>query len=552
MKKGIFLILMLLGGLVLYIVHAQSISVRAGYITKATLYAQASTWRWGGVIGFLASGSCPTTRDSVSPPIHAVGGFIREVSLSYLDCKDGKHYIAAFPLIGISSDYKINASLIKNVTLQDLEEFGLFNETNYPIFHPHYYEKSDNPKTTFCCENETLLINGKPFTAFKIILKEDVPLYLLKYEYNSTFSVPLFLAKLSDYTCYNSTPCNFELMFPDGKHHYNLYILPKYPVYEIKVWIDGEETMEFEKTALPYNLTVKVIDAFTKIPVPNVEVMVFEENGNNIFVPKTLSGKISRGMSYATTNANGIAEFIIAPTKYTDVEEVYSIGVGLYSDSLEIQKRINLTVSEWRSIPREKKRISNPSLSDNAKASVNNMNQIINYLYKWCNEYKKAWQYEIEFYTNGSYRIKNLTDGQYYSSAILKTGAPNVLTIKILNPDGTSSSSAYAIIEEKDGYLVFNPTLNPSAVSPSKHVHKGFKFYNNEKIIITPTSYKGFTSTTVKLKLYSSSGSLLGEIEFGVDDTLSFDGGSAYSDDALKTMVNAINQVIYSLYYALN
>lgn len=543
-KPPVVISLLLLSLIAVFISsEAEGILTSSGHTYYAIVKGNQFTSRWEGLMGSLTGVSGEESAEPVGVITMNSPGSVIFTLLDGRNFLDGSHYLMAF-----SENVTFNLTKLENITESDLEENGIFNATNFPIFHPNYYENSDNPKNTFCCSNVTIFIGGQPFTAFGVQLYQNVSFYLLKYKLNSTTTLPIFFTPLEKYECYNGTTCNFEMILPVDKTYY-LYIITKEIPIKFDVWIDGVKTTHFSKTALAYNVTLRATELYTGFPASNETVAIMEENGNNIFIPKPLSGLIGRGVSLAKTDSDGYAEFIIAPTEYPTSSE-YSISVGVRSKG-EILKKANLTVDDSGSIEKQSKYpTQSTSLLDNIKVAINSMNPIINSLYKWANVQKKAWKYEITFYTDGTYTIKNMTDGLYYSSATLKTGAPNYLRIYIKEPGG-GSSYAYGKLSESGGYLLFNPTLNASEITPKTRVDELFEIKDGDEVIITPTSY-GDAHSTVYIKFYDVVGHELGNITFNIDRNLNYNGGSYFEDDALKTQINSMNAVGYNLYWSLN
>ena len=520
------------------------IGTLAGHIYFARVDGEQQTGRWAGIVG-------------------TTSGYLEEspYSFGYIPIDSATIYTATFPgsnfpkdkyyYVATIENITFNLTRVENVTISDLEEFGIFNQSNFPVFHPDYYVYSDNPKNTFCCYKEDILVGGEWFSAFVITLKQDTKYYLLKYKLNDTTEIPLFLVYYSDYTGYDGNSYNFQFMLPIGKTYY-FYMISKEPAYKLTVWIDGQQTTSFSQTALTYNLTVRVTDLYTGFPVENVSVIAFEENGNNIFIPKRLSGLISRGYSIARPDSNGVVQFIVAPTEYPTIND-YSIGVGIYSPSTEeIVRRINLTVVNSLSIERIKKTFSPSNLLDNTKVAVNAMNQIISSLYKWANEEQRAYVYQLVYNVDtGSYYFLNLSDYKTYPNVTVKTGAPNVFTVRLEDHLG-NSVNGYALVREKDGYLLFGPTYNPPEISNKTNYHELFYIPTDTQFIITPTSY-GDANSEITINILDTGKRKIGSVSLQIDKSLEpRTGGIPFQDDAMKVVINAMNSVGYSLYYSLN
>ncbi|GEM_PF-3292642 len=549
MKRLYFHAIILSFVILVGITIAQQIIVKAGYITNADLFAEINTAKWGGIIGYSTS----IPKESNAPVMHVsiLANTIDLISIAGTQPNDGKHYFAALPQIDgvIDANYTINVLQIENITAADLEENGLFNATNFPVFHPSYYSWSDNPKNTFCCKNTTIIIYGKPFLAYVVRLEKDIKYYLLKYRINSTFAVPLFVVNISTYTCYNSSTCNFEMMLPAGKT-YNIYLLPLEPAYEITTYIDGVKTTSIPKTARAYNLTVFVKDIYNNYaPVPNATVAVFEDNGNNIFFPLSPLNTISRAITYGKTDENGRIEFVIAPTAtQTEAESGnYRIGVGLLIGD-KIVRVTYLTLVD-PVLSEGKKYLSSPTLFDNSKATVVSMIQIEDSVYYWAKQ-GKAIKYTVTVYTNGSYVIYNASDPipTPYTSATLKTGAVNLITV--IYTDGVTQLPGYVIPEEREGYLIFDPTQNPPVIGYRNHTHLIEKIPTGNSFVIVPTKY-GEADSKVEIKVYDSAENLKAVIPFTIDKDTSIPSSAlSYLNDEMKSKIVKTLQVLSTLYYA--
>lgn len=547
----IFLIISLIASSVYFSYRSFSqdyIGTIAGHIYFAKIDGQQQTGKWGGIVGIVSG----TLEES-------------PYSFGYIPIDTATIYTATFPgenfqkgkyyFMATTENITFNITKVENVTINDLEEFGIFNQSNFPVFHPNYYVYSDNPKNTFCpngyCTKEDIMLDGKWFNAIVITLKQNTKYYLLKYKLNSTTEIPLFLVFYDDYSGYDNNYYNFQFMLPIGKTYY-FYIISKEPAYKLETWIDGTKTDTFQQTALPYNLTIRVTGLYTGFPIENISVMAFEENGNNIFIPKRLSGLISRGFSVATTDENGFVQFIVAPTEYPTTPD-YSIGVGIFSDSTqEVIRRVNLTLTNSLSIERQKKSFSPSNLLDNAKVSVNAMNQIISSLYKWANEEQRALVYQLVYdIDTGSYYFRNLTDYQIYPNVTVKTGAPNVFTVSLQDSSG-NPVSGYVRVREKNGYLLFSPTYNPPVISNKTNYHDLFYIPSDTQFIIAPTSY-GDANSQITIDIYDVAKRKISSVPLAIDKSLEpRTGGIPFQDDDMKVIINAMNSVGYSLYYSLN
>ncbi len=534
------LIILLIGLLSMLVSAAPgSIITQSGHSYYAQLVTYAPSNNWAGLtithnLLTLSDSPYPFASLTLSTPV------IQAVQFPGYNLKDDNHYYAAmFPSV-------FNLNNVQNVSPADLQAGGMFDSSHYPQFYPDYTTINDNPNITFCCNTTIIPLGGRNFTAFHVQLATNVDYYLLKYLDGGT-PTPLFLTEMRDQVCYNSTACVGEFLLPKSTTQYNFYVLSKYPLYNFTVYIDGVQTNTFPQTALPYNLTAYVEDAYTGQPGANLDVIVGEDNGLNIFIPYHLSGYVSRAYSIGKTDANGWVSFIVAPTAYPAVpdENIY-LGVKIRDDI--ISGKTVLGIAKKDSLVFQSKPLQPTGLYDNAKASVNAMNQIVSFLFKWSSQLLQAKKftitYDISTNTFSYYDYQNGT-----SSILLKTGAPNVITVYLKN--GASYLSGYARIREQDGYLIMNPVTDSTPLPPKQRVHDQL-VPTGVEFIITPTSL-GRISSNVTITILDSNKNELATTTLPVDANLNIvSGGVFYNNDYLKTLVNAMNQIVYSLFYALN
>ena len=315
-------------------------------------------------------------------------------------------------------------------------------------------------------------------------------------------------------------------------------------MYAISVWIDGQQTTHFSQTALPYVVKVKITNYFTHVPMPNVTTALVETDGNNIFVPWRLNGMISRAVSSAKTDENGTAFFIAAPTKYGESND-YSFNATVLKGNVIVKSK-KLTVDHYDSTQYIKKSISPSSLLDNAKVSVNAMNQISNSLYIWANAASgtdspqpQAIVKTVTVYTNGS-----------YSPVTLQTGAPNVITVQLKTPSG-ALVNGYINAQENNGYLIMNPTYHQSTYADKSHLSDVFWIPTGQQFVITPTNY-GQSVSNVSFKVYDSYYNPIATVNCNINNNLEPRNGVSYNNDELKVMINKMNSVLNSLYYSMN
>ncbi len=536
------------------LVYAGSMLVNSGNSYYAELETLSDTTRWAGLnivnnANSLSESTNPFTSFALNSAV------IAKVEFPGNNLKDGLHYYAAM------LPNQFNTNNILNVSPTDLDSEQLFKSSEFPIFYSgNYDDTADTPKQTFTNGTASIKIAGINYTAFHIILKNNVNYYLLKYNNSGTIT-PLFLSQFDDLSCFNNTGCVAEFMLPlnsGTSNQYNFYVVSQYPQYTYDVWIDGVQTTSFSQTAQAYNLTIKVKNLYNNQSVPNARVVIGEENGQNIFIPYRLDGYISRAYSVGYTNSQGLETFIVAPTEYPSLSsENYTFFIGVLLNDI-ISSKEYLTITNTNSIIQQSKHLQPSVLEDNVKTNVNAMNQINYFLYLWASQYQNAIVYDVsydvatdnltyEIYLNPSYKIhtNNLT---------LKTGAPNVLNVSVYN-SGSIQNNYEVDIKEEDGYLIVNPYTQNTTLNGKDRNHYQ-RIPSSQQFIITPTSY-GVRATNITLRIISPSGTVIKTVNPGIENTLTEPSDSIvypcfFKDDLLKTIVNSMSQIIYSLYYSLN
>lgn len=525
--------------------YPDSADVGSGHIYGANLSSITPTSRWAGIFGSLTStplsvGTTPFSNFNVGSP--SVYG----ASLPGLNLKNGYHYFVLLP---------VNTSLvidnITNITASDLNENGLFNQSNFPHFHPGYDTLGDNGNYTFCCNQTTFTIDGVNFSGYTITLAQDVEYGLLKYQYNSTTAYPFFLVELDDYTCLDLLPCNFEFLIPYDKTYY-FYTLSKIPSYIITTYIDGTPGTAFSRPALPYNLTVRVTRLYGGTPVENLTVGVTEENGNNLFVPLRLSGITSLTVAAGKTNSDGYVQFVAVPTEYPIISG-YSIKVSILTDDLQsILKQENLSITTRGSIMGMKKPLSPAELSNDGKVAVNAINSLVSNLYEWANSDEQALNHDITVYNNGTISP---------SVNELGTGAPNVIRVRLRDWSTGGLLNGYVRIDEKQGWLVLHPPIGSESIIGSKNrFHREFYVPTGNYFLVAPTNNPP-ASSDLDLLIYDAAYILIANFsssQFNATNSISDEGSGVrggyqtLSLNEFKTVVNSFASIGSNLYYALN
>ncbi|MFW6378577.1 MAG: hypothetical protein ACOCZV_00995 [Nanoarchaeota archaeon] len=522
------------------LVNAQSIDVDSGVSYSYSLDADFPTGKWAGFT--IESNNVPYSASLYSfARMKMDSPTIGSETFPGRNLDDDNHYFVA----SFSSSF--NISKVKNITLSDLEKNALFQENRFSVFYPDYYSYSDTPKRTFTEGHTNISLAGKKFEALKVTLEKDIELYLLKYD-DGMWQQPLFLVEFDDKTCFDGTSCKGEFMLPVTDEEYEFFILSKTRSYEYDIWIDGKRTNTFNLTAIPYNLTIKLFDLYTKEPVTDKQLMVAEREGKNIFVPYSLSGIISDAYTLGYVDNTSTESFIVAPTAYPSSSS-YRMYVGVYEDEQVISKE-ELYVDVDSSLVHRSKRFDSPSLSDNIKTSVNSMNQILNSLFKWVNIHQEIKRFRIE-YDNQSdqFTTFDYENGLSEPTAIsLKTGAPNLIDVVVSGTSNTTTDYSLEVVE-RDGFLMMNPVrMDSDASSDRYHL---LRTDLSTDVIITPSSLHNAPSN-VTLSIVDAEGQQVSQLSIPIEDSLTYTGGIAYQDDYLKGIVNSMNQILNNIYYSLN
>jgi hypothetical protein len=522
-------------------VAADSINLTAGHPHFASLVSQMDTNNWAGII---VTQEMSMLSDSLEPfmTITMDTPMTYQIDFPGYNLNDGNHYYMAT----LIDNFEIEN--LRNATSGDLAAYRMFGSADFPGFYDiNYNLAGDSPNKTFCCDQDSIEVGGVNFTAYTITLNTDVKYYLLKYG-DGTGS-PIFLSPIEDATCFDTTSCVSEFMIPISDTPYNFYAITKKGYYLYNITIDDVYTRTFAQTALPYKVWVRVINAISKLPAPNVSLVIGEDIGQNIFIPYRLDGYMSHAYSTGLTDDNGTEEFLIAPTVYPSIAN-YTIYVGAFQDGI-LGSQKELYISSKDSLIHVSKPISPNELYDNAKVSVNAMNQINNYLFRWSSQMLQARKYVIDYETTTHNFTVTQTGYVGQRNLTLKTGAPNVLQVSVLT-GGVPQSGYMVRIKEQGGYLIMDPyTADSPFRSKTRVILQTVPTLT--EFVVTPTSL-GVTQSNITLEIIQTTGSVsVANKSARIESSLDMGaGGTYYNNDMMKTIVNAMNSVLYSLFYSLN
>ena len=532
-------IVMVLFLCLLGLAKADSISILSGHPYLATLVTQSDTDSWGGM---QVSGQAGIMSNSLEPFMSFDMGspLIYEMTFPGSNLKDSNHYYMAT----LVSNFDI--SQLRNISMTDLDENKTFSSLNFPTFYPNYNGRSDNPIKTFCCQQEIIEVGGVNFSALRATLKNNVKYYLLNY--GDGYGTPIFLTPIEDASCLGGTTCVGEFMVPVSDFPYYFYALNKKDYFIYNITIDGVYTRTIPQTALIYKLWVRVINAIDRHIVSNASVLVGEDSGQNIFIPYRLDGYISHTYSMGLTDENGTEEFLVAPTVYPTIGN-YTLYVGVFQDG-GVTSQTELFVTSRDSLIHVSKPLAPSPLYDNAKVSINAMNQINNYLFRWSSQVLQARKYTVTYeLTTGNFTITETGRGAR-NNITLKTGAPNVLFVTVLN--GSIAQPQYQVkVREQGGYLIMDPYTADSPFRAKSRMELE-AIPTMTEFVVTPTSL-GVIRSNVTLDMLNSTGGVIATAPVTIENSLDMSAGGVYYDnDLMKTIVNAMNSVLSSLFYSLN
>ena len=516
----------------------------------------AQTIRWAGIKVIhnaieLSEGTLPFLSSTITAP-----GVV-QAAFPGANHDDGFHdYIA-------TQDSVFNIASLENITPTDLLSDHLFNRTEYPQFYTNftlttgdnYYGKSDNPNATFCCNMTTILVGAVNISVFQVNLNYGYTYYLGKYNSHGK-QVPLFIAPHQQTLCYNSTVCYAQFLIPISPSvSWSFFSINSLGAYTFDVYVDSVLTTIIPQTAKPYNITLRASNLYTGAVAAFTPVAIGEEDGQNLFVPYRLSGYVSRAYTVGESDINGFESFISTPTIYPLVAgSNYSFFVAaiIANTPTSIQ---SISVASANKLLFGSKHVSPQSVFDNAKTSVNAMDQITSYLYRWTSVLEQAKTINITYDVGYQNYTIDREPGSF-NDFTLETGIPYVVSFNVLNFSNSTATdpnltTTYGYFQQQGGYLVLNPYTDSAPLNSTTRIDE-WTVPAGGQLIIVPTALGAITSN---ISFYVKDVNLrsIGVINATVIPSLSnSEDGVPYSNDLLKTVTNAINQVLHSLYIALN
>jgi hypothetical protein len=125
-----------------------------------------------------------------------------------------------------------------------------------------------------------------------------------------------------------------------------------------------------------------------------------------------------------------------------------------------------------------------------------------------------------------------------------------VLFVTVLN-QSIAQSNYQVKVREYGGYLIMDPYTADSPFRAKSRMELE-AIPTMTEFVVTPTSL-GVIMSNVTLDILNSTNGVLATAPVMVENSLDMSsGGVYYNNDLMKTIVNAMNSVLSSLFYSLN
>jgi|GEM_PF-6632576 len=420
---------------------------------------------------------------------------------------------------------------------EDTNDSYSFNFLNLFQINNSHTELSNNTIMSYFNGTNTTINQASPYNVSAFISVSNGQVSCTAYENlygNCTYENETCLLTLPINATANTT--NLHVSSCNSTHAYDTSLCCSLSPGELRIFIDGNETTNISKTALPYLLSA--------LSLPNSKVAIFEEQGNTVFIPLRLSGTITKSMAIGETDSNGNITFVLAPTDYPSITN-YSLIVARVDDDYNILEQVNLTIIDSTAIPQEKKPFTGVIDTD-TKQSVNSINAIVSSLFIWANSPPQANMFNITVYTNGSYVFSSTATNDE-----VQTGAVNVINVTLINSTDLAVISGLVEPKETEGHLLVNPIYQSTATGNKTHISFSRYIPTQQEFIITPTDYPP-ASSQAQIIVYYTNLTEAATVNLSINSLLEPRSGVSYENDDLKQGINAINPVIQNLFYALN
>lgn len=293
--------------------------------------------------------------------------------------------------------------------------------------------------------------------------------------------------------------------------------------YNITVWVNGVDTLQFENCSQPVNVTVRVTKWGNALA--NANVTFNERDGANVYVaPQT--GATSFGIGNLTTNVNGIASLAVIPTGYSSLS-TYNISVNVYDNNAKVLTKY-MTLS------------SSAIASATHSITVPNPNDVANTLTKTANVIDKArtWNnnnagrsYSINVSSSGEINISNKT---------LEINVPSSFVLRAYMDD--MKAGVKFEFKEYNASLMF--VVPQTGVESLGIGNLTTNSSGMEDITIIPTGYSA-SNYNVSFVVYDVNGDYLNMTYFNITTSLTdyYSTGQGFinGNDIANTLTKAAN-----------
>jgi len=188
-----------------------SADTEGGNLTALNVTVDATTLRWGAVVGLMNT--------SLSPGTSAPIGTANLSTPTVISASPNGSFFN-YSMIVTRLATKPSPGNISSPNATDLDVGGIFS--SFSVFDAIPYSAyADNPVATFCnpCVYTTCKVGNQTFSCPYITLNDGTRVGLLKYS-NGTSVEPIFVATVYNHPGYNGSNFDFEYLLPSGEFYY--------------------------------------------------------------------------------------------------------------------------------------------------------------------------------------------------------------------------------------------------------------------------------------------------------------------------------------------
>jgi len=508
------------------------INLSAGASYDLGLYSERNASMWAG----LRITQNSLTLDESNLPFLTLGitsaGFgistVLDLAMPGINHNDEYHYYVAL------QESTFNVSMLRNVSIPDLDFDGMFSESLYPQFDIEYNILSENPNTTLCCDISNITFAGIDVLVFNITILPNSTFYVGKYN-NGTHEKPIFISQITNHTCYTVGICVSQMLLPTSPTAYNFYSIHRLGAYSYDIYIDGRLTTMYSRSGSPHNVSVTLRNLYGGFTMANNQVILYEQYGNELFVPN--SGIFTESFGIGYTDLLGNVSFLSIPTSYPSVLDNYSVGVAtLVNDTilsrqpLSINITTNISIANVSHITQQNR--------DTAKILLSSYIQLFEITRKQVNELFESRELNItynvqnnQFSYEGNPTVTNFT---------VSSGAVHLIRVLIVNNTQLLSNYSWRI-KTNNSALLFVPESNNQTRSV-------VRANSNQTRYIIP-SIVAIKEGNFTLEIYDESSTFINAVNA---TTIGYEvGGVSFQNDTIAIRVNAIGQMIANAHTSL-